>query len=167
MHAGRFRLYSSWPNYRDMLTMQWIKAPLSLEGEVLASISFVEQSRLSHLLGCKCFIPGITRGHNDNLASMISITDSLIDTWSQEACTTAGSCVSKMDDLITKMSVATGDGSLSTAKEVISMIKSVFELMAGDDVGPLVELCRNDKTFISTWGMPNHHAIFQRTSITL
>lgn len=46
---------------------------------------------------------------------------------------------------------------------IIIQRKRYGQLMAGDDVGPLVEFCRNDKTFISTWGMPNHHAIFQRT----
>jgi hypothetical protein len=167
MHVGGFRLYSSWPNYKDTLAIQWIKAPLSLEKEMLASISFIEQSRLSHLLGCKCFVPGITREQNDNLASLIRITDGLIDAWSQEVCAIAGACVSNIDGVIRKISAATGDGNLEVAGEVVAMIKSAFALMGRDDISPLVEFCRNDKTFISTWGMPNHHAVFQRSEVGL
>lgn len=163
MHTGGFRLYSSWPNYRDMLTMQWIKAPLDQEDELRASISFVVQSRLSHLLGCKCFMPGITREQTDNLALLIRITDSLIDAWSQEAFATARTCVNNIDGLIRKVSATTGEGNLMAASEVLIMIKSVFQLMGMDNVAPLVEFCRNDKKFISTWGTPAHYAIFQST----
>ena len=163
MHAGGFRLYSSWPNYRDMLAMHWIKASLGQEDEMLASISFVEQSRLSHLLGCKCFVPGITQELSDNLALLIRITDSLIDAWSQEACATAGTCVNHIDGLIRKMSAA-GDKDLGAASEIIAMTKSVFQLMEMNEVDQLVEFCRNDKTFISSWGTPAHYAVFQRTA---
>jgi predicted O-methyltransferase YrrM len=163
MQVGGFQLYSSWPNYKDTLAMQWIKAPLYLEDEMLASISFVEQSRLSHLLGCKCFIPGITREEIDNFALLIRVTDGLIDEWSQEACATAEVCVDHIEDLFKKMRVATNEENLRAASEVLAMTKSIFQLMGMNDVDRLVEFCRNDETFISTWGMPNHYAVFQRS----
>src|ERR1017187_1060891 len=112
MHTGGFRLFSSWPNYRDTLAMQWIKAPLDLEGEMLSSISFVEQSRLSHLLSCKCFMPENNREQTDNLALMIRIPDGLIDTWSKEACATARACVSNINGLIRGVRGAAGDRNL-------------------------------------------------------
>jgi len=167
MHAGGFRLYSSWPNYKDTLAMQWIKAPLGLEDEMLASISFVEQSRLSHLLGCKCFLPGITQEEIDNLALLIRVTDGLIDEWSQEACATAEACVDHIEDLLKKTRVATNEDNLLAASDVLTMTKSLFQLMGMDGVDRLVEFCRNDETFISTWGMPNHYAVFQRSEINL
>lgn len=164
MHAGGFRLHSSWPNYRDTLAMQWIKAPLNPEDEILAAISFVEQSRLSHLLGCKCFAPEITREQIDSLTLLMQVTDGLIDDRSREACATAGNCINNIDDLIKKMNTVsvTKHEDLNVASEVVAMIRTVFQLMDMDDVNLLVEFCRNDKTFISTWGMPNHYAIFQR-----
>lgn len=164
MHAGGFRLYSSWPNYRDALAMQWIKAPLSPEDEMLSSISFVEQSRLSHLLGCKCFFPGIGGALSDALASLVRITDELIDAWSPEACATAGASVSSIDGQIRKLRVTTGVGNLDVASEILSMARSVFQLMEMDGVDRLVEFCRTDKAFLSSWGTPAHYAIFQRTA---
>jgi hypothetical protein len=144
--------------------MQWIKAPFDPEDEMRASISFVEQSRLSHLLGCRCFFPGISRELSDNLESLIRITDGLIDAWSQESCAAAGTCVSNIDGLVKKMSAATGDRSLGAASEVLAMAKSIFQLMGMDGADRLVEFCCNDKTFISSWGTPAHYAIFQRTA---
>lgn len=162
-YGGGFRLYSSWPNYKDTLAMQWIKAPLGLEDEMLASISFVEQSRLSHLLGCKCFVPGITQEQIDNLALLIRITDGLIDELSQEACATAGVCVNHIEDLLKKIGVATNGGNLGVASEVLTMTKSVFQLMGMVGVDRLIEFCRSDKTFLSTWGTPAHYAVFQHS----
>ncbi len=164
MHVGGFRLYSSWPNYRDALAMQWIKAPFGPEDEMLSSIPFVEQSRLSHLLGCKCFFPGIDGELSDALASLVSITDELIDEWSPDACVSARACVSSIDGRVRKMRTATGDGNLSVACEVLDMTRSIFQLMELDNVDRLVEFCRTDRTFISNWGMPAHYAIFQRTA---
>lgn len=164
MHTGGFRLYSSWPNYRDALAMHWIKASFSLEEEMLSSILFVEQSRLSHLLGCKCFMPGMTKEQTDNCALLTQITDGLIDVWSKEACATAGTCVNNIEGIVSKMSASIGDGSMDAASEILAMAKSVFQLIEMDRVDRLIEFCRHDKTFISTWGMPNSYAIFQRTA---
>ena len=55
MQAGGFRLHASWPNYQDALAVQWIKADYSEQVDTQKTIEYVEQSRLSHLLGSKCF----------------------------------------------------------------------------------------------------------------
>ena len=81
-HAGGYRLHSAWPTYADALSMSWIKGNLDLDADVRSAISFVEQSRVSHLLGCKCFVPGITRTQIQSLDLLVNITDGLIDKWS-------------------------------------------------------------------------------------
>lgn len=162
MHTGGFRLYSSWPNYRDALAMHWIKSPLDHEEEVRASIAFVEQSRLSHLLGRKCFMPSISQELSDNLASLVQMTDGLIDVCSQDAATAAEKCVGRIDGLLG----ATDDKNLNAAREILSMTQTVFQLMQMDEVDRLIEFCRKDKTFISTWGTPAHYAVFQRTAVS-
>jgi hypothetical protein len=162
-HAGGFRLYSSWPNYRDMLAMHWIKAPLGQQDELRASIAFVEQSRLSHVLGCTCFWPGLSQQLSQELSTLVAITDELIDNGSAQRCAAARACVEKIAARIE----AAGDGQapgLDAAKPIFAMIASVFELMALDRVEPLIEFCRTDATFISTWGTPAHYAVLQRTA---
>lgn len=162
-HEGGFRLYSSWPNYRDVLEMHWIKSPLDNDRELRASTSFVEQNRLGHLLGCKCFVPEITSRQLERVDQLTQITDELIDKWSNGACSTAAACVHDIEDLIKNKNTALGDENTATATKVLAMCQTLFQLMGMDDVDQLVEFCRQDETFISTWGMPNHYAIFQRT----
>lgn len=160
-HAGGFRLYSSWPNYKNMLDVRWIKASVDQENDLCESVSFVEQSRLSHLLSCKCFVSEPLRELNDNLAMLVQLTDGLIDLWSQEVCVTAVKCVGNIENLLKGMSVVSGDHDSLSPRRILYMIKSVFQLMEVDGADRLVEFCRNDKTFISTWGTPAHYAIFQ------
>jgi hypothetical protein len=142
--------------------MQWIKAPMNLEEELRSSIRFVEQSRVSPMLGCNCFFPGISRELSDTLALLVRITDGLIDEFSPEACTQAEKYVSSIVDQVQVLKVATGDENLEAANKVLVMMKSVFKLMGMSVTDKLIEFCRSDNTFISNWGMPNHHATFQR-----
>jgi hypothetical protein len=164
MHLGGFRLYSSWPNYRDALSMQWIKAPLCHEDEMHAAISFVEQSRLSHLLGCNCYFLGLGSEFSDALAKLICITDGLIDTWSQEACTSAEATLSTIVGQVQNLRAANGDKNLNVAIRNLEMIRSIFQHMDMDGVDRLIEFCRTDKDFLLSWGTPAHYAIFQRTA---
>lgn len=162
MHAGGFRLYSSWPNYRDMLDMCWIKATLDPKDELYASISFIEQSRLGHMLGRKCFLSEASQELERDLATLIRITDELVDAWSLDACIEAMKCIDNIVGLIKVKNVIIAQDRSSVVNEIMGMIKSIFYLMRLDEVGRLVEFCSTDKTFISTWGSPNHYAIFQR-----
>lgn len=162
MHTGGFRLYSSWPNYRDTLTMQWIKAPLNQETELQSSISFVERSRLSHLLGCNCFLPGTNEGLAKQLSLLMQITDDLIDASSQDACAAGATCVDRIEEFIKQVTASSGNATQETASPVLAMIKSAFQLMKIGDTNRLADFCQSNKTFISNWGMPAHYAVFQR-----
>ncbi len=164
MHVGGFRLYSSWPNYRNALSMQWIKAPLCHEDEMRASISFVEQGRLSHLLGSNCYFPGLGREFSDALATLISITDGLIDTWSREACALAEETLSIIEGQVQNLHAANGDKNLDVAIRNLAMIRSIFIHMSMDRADRLIEFCRTDTDFLVSWGTPAHYAIFQRTA---
>ncbi|MGC8064283.1 hypothetical protein, partial [Salmonella enterica] len=57
MHAGHFRLYSAWPNYKDVLAMNWIKGEYRAGDDNEAAIAYIEQSRLSHVLSTQCLLP--------------------------------------------------------------------------------------------------------------
>lgn len=159
-YHGGFRLYSSWPNYRDTLNMRWIKSSVTDEEERQSATSFIEQSRLSHLLGTKCFLPTVDVKLNGNLDKLIRLTDKLIDSWSEEACAEAAACTLAIEQGMQRAVYDDGGGK---ARDVATMIKTVFELMILGQDKPLVDFCRTDATFISTWGMPAHYAVLQRT----
>ncbi len=161
MRAGGFRLYSSWPNYKDALSVQWIKQPIDLEYEMHSSISFIEQSRLSHLLGCKCFFPKMTSEMIQTIASLVRFTDELIDTWTEENCANAISCVNSIESLLEKHEGAIEDQRSLEACQILVMVKSIFQMMEKGSTDQLVNFCRNDNTFLSNWGTPNHYAVFQ------
>jgi len=163
MHAGGFRLYSSWPNYKDVLAMHWIKAAYYEEDDVRSSISFVEQSRLSHFLGNKCFLPMQSRDLTDNIRMLVEITDGLIDDGSKTACAKAGEYVEKILNGMNSIMPVASRYDLASANSILSMIRKIFELMGKDSADDLINFCRTDGVFISTWGMPSHHAVFQYT----
>ncbi len=155
MHDGGFRLYSSWPNYRDTLAMQWLKAPYDQQAEMQASLAFVEQSRLSHLLGRQCFIPKISSVLSGQLTKLVQLTDGLID--DSSAWSEALACVERIADLLRN----TPGVDYASACEILDMSQSIFQLIGLAQPDRLIEFCRTDPVFLKTWGMPNHYAIFQ------
>ena len=162
-----FRLYSSWPNYKDLHNVNWIKAPLVNEDDLKTSMSFIEQSRLSYFLGRKCFLTNLAcRELSYNLLQLIKITDGLIDTWTQEDCLAAIEHVESIEKYLNQLYQKSCNGDLSGVTKNLTMIKSIFRFMTYDDVGTLVEFCRNDDIFSSSWGVPAHYAIFQRTKLS-
>ena len=167
MFNEEFRLYSSWPNYKDLHNINWIKAPLANENDLQTSMSFIEQSRLSYFLGYKCFLTNITcRELSYNLLELIKITDRLIDVWRQEDCLTAIEHVKSIEKYLNKSHQKIYNSDFNVVTKKLSMIKSIFKLMSHDNVDTLVEFCQKDDIFSSSWGVPAHYAIFQRTKLS-
>jgi hypothetical protein len=162
MQAGGFRLHASWPNYRDALRIEWIKAAFSEQHEIHATIEFVEQSRLSHFLGNKCFQSTQLPKLNGRLAALINIADKLVDERSQFACEQATDHIDAVLESIRPGLFVASDQDFQSALAILKMIRNIFDLMAKNNVNELVQFCRADTTFIATWGMPNHHAVFQK-----
>jgi hypothetical protein len=163
MNDGGFRLHSSWPNYKDALAIQWIKAAYSEQAETQAAMDFVEQSRLSHFLGSKCFLPMQSPVLNSRLSALIDIADGLVDAPSAPACKQA---IEHLDAILAEIkpgAVTASEQEILGARAILQMIRSIFILMEKNDATALVDFCRTDKVFISTWGMPCHYAVFQKT----
>ena len=154
---GGFRLYSSFPNYRNVLEMQWIKSPLSIEQETHSSICFIEMSRLSHFLSIDCFSAVAAPEVNEALSQLIKIADDLIEEIDPCACEMGLQAVEVIRELVENKS----PNSLRVMN-VLEMIETIFDLMKECNTQSLVDFCRKDESFISTWGMPAHYAIFQR-----
>lgn len=163
MLANGLRLYSSWPNYRDFLSASWIKAPMDHMGDLNAARTFVEQSRLSHFFGRKCFLYKPMENVSQNLELLLNSADTLAGNWSSDVCSTALDCLDKVEIQVNDSYIASGDEQWAGIEETFEMMKSVFNMMRMNDVASLIHFCRNDKTFISTWGTPAHYAVFQNT----
>jgi hypothetical protein len=163
MQNGGFRIYSSWPNYKDALAMQWIKAAYSEQAETQAAVDFVEQSRLSHFLGSKCFLPLQLPALSARLAALIDIADSLVEAASEVACKQAQEHIDAILDLIKPGALVATEHEIRHARAILQMIRTIFGLIGKNSADELMEFCRTDKVFISTWGMPNHYAVFQKT----
>jgi len=86
---GGFRIHSSWPNYRDTNEVYWIKSQLDKEMNLRVDLKYIEQSRLSHLLGCKFFLFEENDEIKSNLKTLVELADKLIDLWTKEACESA------------------------------------------------------------------------------
>ncbi len=162
-NAGGFRLHSAWPNYRDALAIEWIKAAYSEETETKAAIAFVEQNRFSHFLGKRCFLPQQSAELNANLTPLVDIVDALIDASSASACKQAQGHLDAILTIVDNSAGVASEQDLQHARATLKMIRTIFKLIETDAADKLIDFCRTDTTFISTWGMPNHHAVLQKT----
>lgn len=164
MHEGNFRLYSSWPNYKDVLGMSWIKGEYSAQKDTDAAIAFVEQSRLSHFLSTQCLLPSPSATISNGLADLVAIVDGLID----EASPANGKKgIAILDELLGCLAsgqIITSQTDAVKAKNILTMIKTALTLIHDGDADKVISFCREDRTFIETWGMPAHHGVFQKLS---
>jgi len=159
---GGFRIHSSWPNYRDTNEVYWIKSQLDKEMNLRVDLKYIEQSRLSHLLGCKFFLFEENDEIKSNLKTLVELADKLIDLWTKEACESAVECIDNIMVQIKMMSLYSDGKDVGEVNEIMNMFKKIFYYMGLDEVDELIDFCQKDKIFISTWGVPTHYAIFQR-----
>lgn len=163
MHDNKMRLYSSWPVFRDPLSVDWIKKPFTPEEELNSSVNFIKKSRLSHFLGKECFINIISDALDNHLQLIVELTDSLIDNESKFACENAIVAIDKIVDFIEKYRLYNDVSEITDIKNILKMIKIIFNLMAKSEVDDLVKFCQQDKVFLKVWGSPNCNIIFQNS----
>ncbi len=159
-HSEGFRLFSSWPTYRNAHSMDWIKKPFTAESELNSSVSFIQQSRLSHFLGNKCFIPVSSEELSTKLKRIVEITDGLIDADSEEGCKEALGLIADINKFLQAHIPMTDD--LAYVQNLFKMIKDIFEMISSKKTGDLTAYCQTEEVFISTWGMGTHNVIFQK-----
>jgi hypothetical protein len=160
MYAEGLRLFSSWPTYRNMLSMDWIKKPYTEEEEMNESISFIKRSRLSFFMGHVCFLPINSEELNLNIKRLVEITDGLIDAESKTDCATA---ISILNDILAF--ITTHKPLIEKSEyvhDLLMMMKNVFLFIKDKDADGLVKFCQTDKLFIDNWGSGTHNVIFQK-----
>ena len=161
MSVSGFRLYSSWPGYRDALDVRWIKAPYRADEDLRASMAFVEQNRLSQFLGMKCFLPEAVPALSDSVRTLIEMTDGLIDEPSPDVSAAAADRVRGLAARLADIRPVGSPEDRAAAAKILSMMARMFDLMARNRPDGLVDACRTDGVFLATWGMPTHHGVFQ------
>jgi len=160
MNTEGMRLFSSWPNYRNTLSMDWIKKPYTEEEEMNESISFIQRSRLSFFMGHICFLPLNSNELNLKIRKLIEITDGLIDTESNNDCASA---ISLLDDILSFIDIHKPiTEKVEYINDLIKMIKDVFFFIKTNDAEGLINFCKTDKVFIANWGSRTHNVIFQK-----
>lgn len=164
MHEGNFRLYSSWPNYKDVLAIGWIKGKYSAQQDNDAAISYIEKSRLSHVLSTQCLLQSPSQAISSGLQDLVDIVDGLIDAASETNCTKA---IAILDELIAYQlsgQIIASPIDAEKAKNILTMFKAALSLIKTGEPDDLIKFCRTDKVFIDTWGTPAHHGVFQKLS---
>jgi SAM-dependent methyltransferase len=164
MHAGNFRLYSSWPNYKDVLAMSWIKGAYSAQSDNEAAIAYIEQSRLSHFLSTQCLLPAPMPAISSGLAKLVDIVDGLIDAASDANCREANAILDELLACLARGQVIASPADMTKASGILTMIRTAMTLIEQGDPERLIAFCRDNEVFIATWGMPNHHGVFQKLS---
>ncbi|MCO4857596.1 class I SAM-dependent methyltransferase [Herbaspirillum sp. WGmk3] len=162
MHAGHFRLYSAWPNYKDVLAMNWIKGEYRAGDDNEAAIAYIEQSRLSHVLSTQCLLPAPSPTISNQLAELVGIVDGLIDNAAETNCLRAVAILDELIAFLAAGNIIASPEDAAKARTILTMIKTAMTLMGQGKVDELTTFCREDSVFIATWGMPNHHGVFQK-----
>lgn len=155
------RLYSSWPISKYPYSVNWIKKNMTSETDLLQSIKFTSNKRLSHFLGYDSSIK-TTEVISNNLKKIIEITDNLID---NDSSPELDNIINLLKEIIEFCKL---DGSNSAHNEefdILNMILSIFDLLKHNKITDLIKFCQNDKTFLNSWGAPNNNAIYQNTII--
>lgn len=165
MRDDGFRIFSSWPNYREFNNAKWIKSPVNESEEIVLNVTVTEKNRLSNFLGVTYFPFGDATEINKNLDVLLSITDDLVDNWTVDACEKCEFSIDKIKSILISIENKASffdEDSFKNSINILDMIKSIYSLMKLEKPDDLIKFCQNNKTFISSWGVPAHYAVFQR-----
>ena len=162
-----FRLYASWPVYRDPLKLHWHKKLPEPEQLLADCLAHIERSRLGYVLGEQCFIAGaddaLPKTASDLLAELLESIDRQIDGTDPAL---AARCREILDALAAivagPQALMAGEGRRASALALLASLGTLYRLIAEGDAEGLVAHCNGDPAFIATWGMPNHFAVMTR-----
>lgn len=168
--AGRgFRLYSSWPVYRDSLAIYWHKKELSAPERIARDREFIRRSCLSFAFGKKLFISSDSLQEAGKigriLTQLVSLIDSSIDEFIPRACKEAKAYLRELKKFIREGDIlAQSQEEKADACRLCGSIAAIFDLLSGSDLEGLVSFCNSDALFIRSWGQPYHCAVFRKVA---
>jgi len=151
-----FDLYSSWPQYADPLGVYWHKVRLK-EDELLARHrEFICRSALSFLFARRLFLPATAASKaSAAVSSAIGAIDGLIDRPAPPLLRRADHALGTIGEIL-----KTCHPREREPQRIVRCIRSILDRFGKPE--SLVQFCRTDETFIRSWGMPNHFAVFRK-----
>jgi hypothetical protein len=160
MSESGFRLYSSWPHYRDALDVRWFKRDLPVAEELAANDEFIARSRLSYVFGRPLFLAHLDPDLDDALHALFADVDGLIDGVDAAAVARIERQLTELERLAASDAVIATPAAVAHAKATVAMLRAVLALLDRPD--DLATFCNTDLTFIDAWGTPAHFAVFRR-----
>lgn len=165
-----FSLYSSWPNYVDMLDVYWHKKESSPDEKLAQNLDFISRSSLSFIFGKKLFFASESSDDvevlNSLLWEIVSLIDRSIDDFDADSIENGIRLLNRVRDLIVNRPViANSSQSKQGVFHVIDSINAIFKLLVVGDANSLISFCNSDGVFIKSWGLPAHFAVFRRSNV--
>lgn len=162
-----FSLYSSWPNYSDSLSVYWYKIPLATEDRMGRDLDFIRRSCLSFAFGRKLFLSSesaqTVKVASEELMKLLILVDESIDGFDSLSFKSCYDYIEKIRSfMVNNVIIADSKEDKLEALQLLESIKKIFELLIAADPDTLITFCNSDSTFIKSWGMPNHFAVFHK-----
>jgi len=156
-----FELYSSFPVYRDPLIMGWHKAPIDPQRALEQSISHIERSVLSFLIGKKLYL---ARAHEAEQAhvvahELVSGVDALVERDDAESYAQVAAGFDALGAAASELEMVADDDDRAEAARTLDALARAFALAASGDREGLARHAQADQAFIAAWGVPTHFAV--------
>ena len=159
-------LYSSWPMYEDGLHVSWHKTMEASAAKINRIEENIKRSNLSYLLGEKCFYIGsLEKKMNQFIGSiqeLVKLIDAQVDGIDREKISQAIFLVDTLLQFIGGEPFYFDEGGLDRCSAKLNMLKDILKLICLNEYEKFLLYCQTNKTFISTWGMPNHQVVLRR-----
>jgi hypothetical protein len=161
MQEAGLALYSSWPPYKDGLSVHWFKTALTPQERLQSQNAFIARSRLSHMFGRPHFLRRVDPVLEKSLWNLLTLTDGLIDQCDTTRVEECEDELCALERFVSSDSVISEEADTIETVRAIRSLQQILRLMTRDSVDELLNFCNNDKGFIRTWGGPSHFAIFR------
>lgn len=161
LEAG-FYLYSSWPPYKDGLTIDWFKKTPTPVDQLRAQNKFIASSRLGHLFGRKHYMPEPDRALEKRLSDLLVLMDGLIDRFDTSSAEQCVAHLAVIATVLSSESVLAEERDTAMALNAVRSTQNILQLLMSDALNELIAFCNTDPGFIEAWGMPSHFAVFQK-----
>ena len=162
MNDAGLDLYSAWPPYRDGLSVDWVKKIQTPQEILEEERRFIASSRLSYLVGTKCFLLAPDAAFEKVLWDLTSDTDALIDNFDPAK---AEDCRQRLAIVLTKLDngIVTADAaSVAAVRDIIKSVQHLLALLVKGSPDEIAAFCNADEAFIKHWGSPAHATVFRR-----
>jgi hypothetical protein len=162
MRTAGFNLYSSWPPYKDGLSVEWFKKMATPDEELKSIQNFTSRNRLSHVFARKHYLTRSDAIIDTHLHSLVTSLDNLVDGLDAAEIGKCAHILSLISELMRSDVVMSEEADRSDTIETVFSIEKILALLSEGAALDLIEFCNRDAAFIRSWGTPAHFAVFRK-----